>query len=240
MARLLLIWILISCSYTTSAQKIRGYYYGQYRTGIWSVIDTSKLQLNVVNDSIEFRFKRNGKFELVFRKFKTCPAQINSRYASGTFKVAGDTVYLQSRIASNKFYNIDYIDSNPKFLDSTLVVISPELSGKNKCLLQGHPIRLVTDYGLVKNIQVGDSVRISNQTHSMTISMECPTSMDWFVDLSSEKISSTIKLNLLCSVNKENLGLDNVRLLVKNDSMHMLDEFYFLGIENGILLKNNR
>jgi|SRR5690554_219843 len=240
MTRLLIIIICFVYSNCLSAQKIEEVYYGQFPTNTWNIPDTTTLIGHRVYDSIELRFKENRQFELSYKNLVSCPAMINERFGSGRFQVNGDTVYLKSKFKSEEFYTIEFIDTKSSNEDSLLIIICAESYRKTGCLLKGHRISIETNLGQIESIPIGDSILISKKANEIKISMDCPTSMDWLVSLSALENKGRIRINLLCNKNGESISLDSVKFLIKNDTLLMLDDFFFLEIKNHKFIKSNR
>lgn len=261
---LIVLIICIYLSFGCSTIKLNSVYSGEYFSGrsdvsgvdnIPAIIYDSISKKKIVNPlhlknvvltpvyyKVTLKLRKNGKFQLSYKDDGglACSQARNSRFCSGNYKVDGDTLCLQSNYSVNDFHRIKYFNRTPQNQDSILLIVSAEHWRSIGCLLKGHYVNVETDYGLMKRLEITDSLYIDNQTKAIKISMDCPTSMDWYVDLKSKKKENVIKLNLLCGVDDENLSIDNMRFLIKNDTLVMQSELYFLDVEGEIFLKNNR
>ena len=237
--KLFILSFCLSFGIKISAQELKGIYYGEFPTAISYLdttnVDTTGMYFLPINDSIKLEL--DDRFKLSYFKYEPCIRKGN-RFCSGNYKRKGDTLFLQSDYKSDDFYKIDHSNTTHINKDSTLLIINAEHWKTAGCLLKWHNVNIVTDNGFTKSFKIPDSLFINNQTKTIKISMHCPTSMDWLIDLRNKKKDNRVKLNLLCGLDNENLSVDNMKFLVKNDTIQMLSDFYFLDIKKNVFIKD--
>jgi len=151
---------------------------------------------------------------------------------SGTYTLNSDTLTLKSKYSANDFCVIEGSQKENQLSDSILVFFKPS----EQVYLTGPEIYLTVDSTREGRYHIGDSVMISNKASIIYFSCKCLYNMDWMINLKNN-LHNRYALSLNLKIDNENISFANMKFIIENNKLLMLEKFYFIDIENNELVK---
>jgi hypothetical protein len=199
------------------SQSIEAEFYGIFR---------KSADLNS-KDSLKLSLMQDNTFNLNFSDPHVCSAFTDPvRFCSGTYNIKGDTLILESKYSSNKYYEIKQSRFENFQVDSSLLIIKPSHS----IYLKGAEIFVTIDSIYKGKYNVGDTIMIANFTSRIELLSRCLYDMDWIINLEEQSSSKIFRLSLNLIVKNENLSFKKKRFIIRQKELHQIDDFYFIEI----------
>ncbi|WP_159038449.1 hypothetical protein [Brumimicrobium mesophilum] len=178
-------------------------------------------------DSLILSLKSDFSFTLEFNDPYVCAAYTDSkRFCTGTYSKRGDTLSLKSKSSESNFYIMQESNVENVHSDSIFIILSPSKSVH----LKGPRLYVSVNSVPIGEYQIGDTITIDKATSDIRIFSKCLYDMYWKITLNGSYKPRVYHLQLNLKAAEENLSLENIKFLLKDGELLMMEDFYFIDI----------
>jgi hypothetical protein len=171
-------------------------------------------------------FRENQKYDFIYREDgHPCAARSTTRMCTGKYRIKGDTLYLTSTYKKEDFCVV-----TEKRLDSIAdgkIMIVTSYPGKTispETFINGFDLKLNSK--LIGQFRIKDTIYCeAPELESIFISCCSPHIMEWNYSPKNKK-SNYFHFTLKREIKRENIFMNNCRMLIGNDGLIVMDNGY--------------